>query len=187
MTFWSTVGASALAVAIISGPLALFLKHWLERRLAKLNGELQQRLSKFSRLHETQSEKIPEIFARAVEIERLVEHWFTSRLALSISGGSERESRSREIHQQLMDRRENLRRYVTENSVYFGNSLKAALEEFDTTFARVTMDIAQIKAGDGDEELAKKYAPIWEHQRELRNIVLEIEGRFKNLLGVEGD
>ncbi|MEY2483539.1 MAG: hypothetical protein QOK24_2067 [Verrucomicrobiota bacterium] len=187
MTFWGTVGASVLAVAIIGGPLALFLKHWLERRLAKLNGELQQQLSRFNRLHEVLAEKIPEIFTRVIEIERIVEQWFISRLSLLVTGDTERESRSRAIHQELMDRREALQRYVSQNHVYFGNSLKAALEEFDITFTQITIDIAQIKTGDAGDDLRKKCIPVWERQRELRNTISGIEASFKRLLGVQGD
>lgn len=185
--FWESLLGSATAGAAGGAAVSLVAGYWLNRRLARFNNELQQKLAKVDRLHQIQAGKIPELFTRVVEIERSVELWFTSRLSLCIADGDARalrEKKSNDIHQGLMDSREELRRYVSQNRLYFSNTIATILDEFDTALMRVTMDIAQITPSDSEEERRKKYVPVWDGQQQLRATLSKIEERFKEVLGL---
>ncbi len=184
--FWASFGGAAAAFAAIGSVLAFLIRHGLDRRLARLNTDLQAELSRLNRLRAIHTDKIPEIFARTVKIDSLVERLFTSSLGVGISDPSvrtERENRVRQIHQELMDARYELVEFAKLNSVYFSKSLIEVLNDFDNALLDVTMGIAQIKGSR--EEISAKCPAVWHRQQRLRNVLAKIESDFKQLLGVQ--
>jgi hypothetical protein len=184
--FWASFGGAATAFAAVGTLFTFFIRHGLDRRLARLNSDLQRELSRVNRLDAIHTEKIPEIFSRTVKIDSLVERLFTSTLGLGISNAAvkiQREECVGQLHQELMDARYELLEFSKLNAVYFSKSLIEILKDFDIALLDVTLDINQVKGTQ--EEISAKCPAVRHGQQRLRNVVSKIELVFKQLLGVE--
>ena len=178
------LGVFSIGASLITLTMAYAIRQYFDKQLRGFQSELDREQVRFSDLHTTRADVISEFYAKLTEFDQDMRSLVDPMLS---RGESSRE----EMIEQAGESGEAFRRYYLKHKIYFPqevcNTMECLLSQYNNMFHEFSIkNIHDPESSFYEEGRATTWLENWKKltENEVPQLKVELEGEFRDLLGV---
>jgi hypothetical protein len=191
--FFSAIGGTATALLVLGFLGRTLVEQWFKKDLKRFENKLDEIAAaqqiKFTKLHDSRSGIVADLFLKVIGLERLLDHYHRVKIFINLAESDlqrqTEKKQAEEAFQTVRERRHALESFVEINRIYFSQGFVEQLKDLFPLVDRAIIKIGQISDSIPLEQAAWGDSEVLLMQSELRRNIAKIELQFKELLGVE--